>query len=223
MKISQSVAIGAWFIIGLNLLMGFGSIWIFMRMAPAIEVIIDRNVVSLQACEEMQSALTMISEDKLNNSKLKQNFINALHRAENNITEQEEPAACELIHTYFLSAFEGNIMAREKTNSAIILLGKINRQAMIKADRRAQQFGYAGAWGVVFMSICVFIAGMTFKRKISKHIVNPLKEIHLVILAHKHGDHMRRCTGSDLSKDVRGIFNNMNEFFDQIHSKDLVL
>jgi len=44
MKLAQSVKIGAWLLIVLNLLMAFGSIWKIMRMAPAIKVIIAQNL-----------------------------------------------------------------------------------------------------------------------------------------------------------------------------------
>jgi hypothetical protein len=215
MKIAQSVRIGLWLLIGLNLFMALGSIWIFMRMAPAIEVIIDRNERSLQACEEMLASLAMITKDRAENEVLKITFVNALKRAQNNITENEEPVALESIQVNFSDAFIENITAQQKTVSAIILLGKINREAMIKADQRAKQFGYAGAWGIVFMAVCIFFVGMLFKRNLSKNLIKPIEEIHAVISARLQGDTLRRCMGSDLPRDVKKVFNDLNEFFDK--------
>jgi hypothetical protein len=219
MKIAQSVRIGLWLLIGLNLFMALGSIWIFMRMAPAIEVIIDRNELSLQACEEMLASLAMITEDRAENEVLKITFVNALKRAQNNITENEEPVALESIRVGYSDSFIGNITARQNTVSAIILLGKINREAMIKADLRAKQFGYAGAWGIVFMAVCVFFVGMLFKRSLSKNLIKPIEEIHAVISAHRNGDIMRRCIGSDLPRDFKTVFNGLNEVLDRIKLK----
>jgi hypothetical protein len=218
MKIAQSVRIGLWLLIGLNLFMALGSIWIFMRMAPAIEVIIDRNERSLQACEEMLASLAMITEDRAENEVLKITFVNALKRAQNNITENEEPVALESIRVGYSDSFIGNITARQNTVSAIILLGKINREAMIKADLRAKQFGYAGAWGIVFMAVGVFFAGMLFKRSLSKSLIKPLEEIHAVISAHRDGDTIRRCTGSNLPRDIKIVLNGLNEFLDKENS-----
>ncbi|MBU0970040.1 MAG: hypothetical protein KKC20_05300 [Proteobacteria bacterium] len=215
MRIAQSMRIGVWLLIGLNLLMALGSIWIFMRMAPAIEVIIDQNELSLQACEEMLASLAMLNHDKTENSALKGRFETALKRAQDNITEKEEPGALESIRNGFSEAFAGNISAQRKTISGIILLGKINRNAMIIADRRAKQFGYAGAWGIVFMAVCVFLAGMFFKRSLSINLIKPLEEINAVISANRNGDTMRRCSGSDLPRDVRSLFNGVNEFLDK--------
>ena len=188
MRIAQSVRMGAWLLIGLNLLMALGSIWIFMRMAPAIEVIIERNELSLEACEEMLASLAMIGQDAFTNRALETDFENALHRAQNNITEKEEPAALESIKAAYANAFLGSKTAQQETVTAITLLGKINREAMIVADRRARQLGNGGAWGVVFMAVTVFFAGMLLKRTLTRDLVEPLEEIHTVISAHRTGD-----------------------------------
>lgn len=217
MRIAQSIRIGVWLLIGLNLFMALGSIWIFMRMAPAIEVIIDRNERSLQACEEMLASLAMITGDPDADQALKSRFATALKRAQDNITETKEPVALKSINDDFSDAFTGKITAQQNTISAILFLGKINREAMILADLRAKQFGYAGAWGIVFMAVCVFFAGMVFKRSLSKSLIKPLEEIHAVISAHRNGDTIRRCTGSDLPRDVKTVFNGLNDYFDTIH------
>ena len=221
MRLAQSIRIGVWLLIGLNLLMALGSIWIFMRMAPAIEVIIYRNERSLQACEDMLASLAMITDEPAANEALKAAFMDAFKRAQNNITEKEEPAALKSIGADFDAAFLGNMTSRRKTVSAIILLGKINRESMIIADQRARQFGHAGAWGVVFMAVGVFFAGMLFKRTLFRSLVRPLEEIHTVIFAHRNGDVMRRCTGAELPKDVKTVFNDINEFLDKCQSQFL--
>ncbi|WP_459943551.1 hypothetical protein [Desulfocastanea catecholica] len=41
MKLLTMVRLGALLLIGLNVLMGLATIWVFMRMAPAIEIIIE--------------------------------------------------------------------------------------------------------------------------------------------------------------------------------------
>ncbi len=216
MRSARAVRIGLWLMMGVNLLMALGSIWIFMRMAPAIEVIIDRNERSLEACEEMLASLALIGPDRGGNQALKSLFIASFKRAENNITEAEEPVALKSIHASLQKAFLGDMDARRELVSAIALLAKTNREAMIKADVHARQFGYAGAWAIVFMAVIVFMAGMLFKRSLRNNLVNPLGEIEAVISAHQNGDIMRRCTGTDLSRDVQGLFNGLNELLDKM-------
>ncbi|MGD9731104.1 MAG: hypothetical protein AB7U45_02905 [Desulfamplus sp.] len=219
MRISQAVIIGAWFLISLNILMALGSIWIFMRMTPAIKDIIEKNEHSLQACEEMLASLAMLDGDAEADQKLIVKFEEALKRAHNNITEVEEPAAVEIIRSQFKAAFERNIKAKENTVAAIMLLGKLNRKAMIDADKRARQFGSAGAWGVVFMAASLFFVGMLFKRNLMVNLLNPVEEINAVIAAYRNGDTMRRCSGADLPADFLSIFHGINEILDQCQSQ----
>jgi hypothetical protein len=52
---------------------------------------------------------------------------------------------------------------------------------MVTADRKARQFGNAGAWGIVFMASAVFMVGILFIRGLRRSLVKPLEEIHSVI------------------------------------------
>lgn len=217
MRLAQAVRVGAWTLVGLNLLMALGSIGIFTRMAPAITVIIDRNERSLQACEDMLAALAL-SIDLGGNEERMRYFKEAFDRAKKNVTEVDEPAVLHSIETTFQAAFRGDFKARQATVDSIVTLGKINREAMIFADGRAQQLGYAGAWGVVFMAVSVFIAGIIFIRGLVRRVVLPLEEIHTVITAQRNGETMRRCTGTDVPQEIRAIFIGINGILDQHHA-----
>ncbi len=219
MKLAQSVRLAAWFLIGLNLAMAFGSIWIFVRMTPAIEFIIDRNVTSLQTCEEMLAALAIAnvnrSERKTATESAQDTFRNALQRAQQNITEEDEPGIITSINQSYLKAFAGDAMALTKTVDAIRNLGAANRAAMIAADKKARQFGNAGAWGIVFMATVVFLVGMLFIRSLKRNLVHPLEEIHSVTTALRQGDTMRRCTGTGLPREIQQVYRELNEILDK--------
>jgi hypothetical protein len=163
----------------------------------------------------MLASLAMISHSAPVDPALKEAFLIALERAENNITEKEEPEALASIKVNYTGAFLGDTAARQKTVRAIVLLAKINRTAMITEDRRARQFGSAGAWGVVFMAVTVFFAGMLFKRSFSKNLAAPLEEIYRVISARQAGDPLRRCFGPDQRGDIRLIYDGINALLDQ--------
>ena len=215
MKLAQSVIIGAWILVGLNLLMAFGSIWVFMRMAPAIETIIDRNERSLKACEEMLSFLTLMTDNRAGNEGLENSFKEALKRARINITEMDEPVALQSITDHYHLAFQGDAAARQETVAGIVHLGEINRLAMVLADRKARQFGNAGAWGVVFMALAVFLVGLVFMRSLTRNLVKPLEEIYGVLTAYQAGDTLRRCSGADLPKDIHRIYTDLNALLDK--------
>lgn len=211
MKHAQPVKFGTWFLIVMNLIMAFGAIWIFMRMAPAIEVIIAQNEVSLESCEDMLAAL--LKNNAAEGSSL-EIFRGALTKARNNITEEEEPAIIERIERYHTAAIEGDELSLNLTISAITDLGDTNRKAMRRADAKAKQFGYAGAWGVVFMATVSFMIGMILLRSLDKNLSEPIQEIDAVITAVREGDPMRRCTMKNPSSSIRKIFANVNELLD---------
>ncbi len=215
MKLAQSVWLGAWVLIGLNLLMAFGSIWVFMRMSPAIETIIDRNVTSLQTCEEMLASLVGINGKKSDTKPSIDSFLAALDRAQHNITEEDEPDAIKSISQSYIKAFEGDGVEIRKTVTAVLRLGAINRAAMVSEARKARQFGNAGAWGIVFMATAVFLVGMLFLRRLKRNLINPLEEIHSVTIAIRNGDTMRRCTGTSLPKEMNQVFSELNEVLDK--------
>jgi hypothetical protein len=211
MKLARPVEFGAWFLIAINLAMAFGSIWIFMRMAPAIEGIISRNEASLQSCEDMLSALLM---GKLNGDSSIIEFREALAKADHNITEKEEPAVLAQIAACYEKAFDGDADSLLLAIRAIRELGSINREAMRQADTRAKQFGYAGAWGVVFMATGAFLVGMIFMRTLDRHLAEPIQEIDAVVTAFCQGEIMRRCTLRNPSAPVRQVFGHINELLD---------
>lgn len=214
MRLANSVKIGAWVLISLNILMAFGSIWVFMRMAPAIEVIILQNELSLEACEEMLTALLRSENDKNQATVQIESFRSALNRARNNITEKQEPEILARITQLYENAFEKGGPDLERTVSAILDLSRINRAAMKKADIRARQQGFAGAWGVVFMAASIFFVGMVFLRSLRVNLIEPLMEINSTVTAFREGNTMRRCSLANTPKSIKLMFNNLNEVLD---------
>ena len=219
MKLLTMVRLGALLLIGLNVLMALATIWVFMRMAPAIEIIIEQNERSLEACERMLVSLAISSGDGFEGRQLKISFQEALQTAQNNLTEAEESEALAMIDRNYREAFENDFQARRQTITAISRLAQINREAMVRADKRARQLGNGGAWGVVFMASAAFLAGLVFLRTLKRNLVKPLEEIYSVISAYRQGDTMRRCSGADMSRDIKTIFNGMNELLDKTCSK----
>jgi len=215
MRLAHAVRIGSWVLVGLNLLMAVGTIAIFSRMAPAIEVILDRNGRTLQACEDMLATLAVVENGSRFSAMQEHAFRDAFLRAKENITEDQEPVALARIEKNLQPLLSGNHHIRRQSVESIIQLGQINRTAMIVADQHAQHLGRTGAWGVAFMAISTFLAGVIFIRSLTRRVVTPLEEIHTVVNANRNGDTMRRCTGIDLAQDVAAVFTGINEILDQ--------
>lgn len=215
MRLAHAVRVGAWFLVGLNLLMAVGTIAIFTRMAPAIATIIEHNERTLKACEDMLAVMAVAGIGAPFTQEQSQIFQKAFDRAKANITEPQEPEILKRMEPTLPPLFQGDAAVRTVVVEAVVQLGKINRDAMTTADHRAQQLGRAGAWGVVFMALSAFLAGVIFIRNLTGRVVMPLEEIHTVIIAHRNGETMRRCTGVDLSQDVAAVFTGINELLDQ--------
>jgi hypothetical protein len=195
--------------------MAVGTIAILTRMAPAIAVIIERNERSLKACEDMLALMAVTGMGIPFSSEQQHLFQAAFDRAKANVTEPQEPELLRSMELNLPALFQGDAAGRKRVVEIAVQLGKTNRDAMTVADHRAQQLGRAGAWGVVFMALSVFLTGVVFIRSLTTRVVKPLEEIHAVIIAHRNGDNMRRCTGADLSQDVAAVFTGINELFDQ--------
>jgi hypothetical protein len=213
-KLAQNVVLGAWILIGLNLLMAFGSIWVFARMAPVIEKIQSGNARSLQACEEMLASLATACPVAADSASATQSFAEALSKARGKVAEHYETLALDSIAYHYSGALRGDSDEREKTVALITRLGDVKRAAMTDAEKKARQVGNAGAWGIVFMASSLFFSGMLFMRHLGKNLVRPFEEMHTVVTAFHGGDTMRRCSGTKLPKDIAKAFRDLNELLD---------
>lgn len=214
MKPFHSLLTGTWIIIGLNLIMAFGAIWLFQRMAPAIEIILDQNDKSLKSVESMLSSIATRNLTEEDNKSLN-DFQLAYQSARGNITEIKEQYFLDTIERNYHAAFQGDPVALKITVESIRSLANLNRSAMIRADHRAQQLGNTGAWGIAFMSIFLFIVIMIFKRGLRNNLLLPMEEIYDVLEARQNGDYHRRFYYADMPFYIKKIFLGLNNILDK--------
>lgn len=218
MQLPNAVRVGAWLLIGLNLLMAFGTIAIFTRMTPAIERIIERNERSLAAGEEMLTTLILARANHLPTEQrtgLRDRFLAALDTARGNITEGGEPEALDGITSHYEAAFAGEPVAIRSTVDSVSDLTRINRLAMRQADEAAQRLGIAGAWGVVFMALAMLAVTLIFLRAIRRRVIDPLVEIHEVLITARGESRFRRCGGGTApSHEVDAVYREINRLLD---------
>lgn len=219
MKLSKSIKVGALLIIFLNLIMAVGSIWVFQRMTPSIENIINQNGRSLQASESM---LSLLAERDLKTDRegLMAHFHEQMEIAKNNVTEASETEPLEIIESNYVAAFRIGGESLKATLKALEALQDVNWNATYKADLRAKQIGNAGAWGVCFMGIFVFVAAIVFKRRVERNLLEPFEEIASVLSAQSKGDVMRRCTRYSSSTDVKKVYAQINDWIDRHERSD---
>jgi hypothetical protein len=176
--------------LALQLATSLSAITLFGRMAPAIESIIEDNVVSLEAVEGMLEAVYAPSEFP----NARRSFDEAYARARGNVTEKEETPVLERIGQLAPGAFGGDEVAVQRLAAELRDLGSINRKAMRDADEAAKNLGIAGAWVMVVLGAAGFVAGLSMLRRLRRRLLFPLREISSVLRAAAAGDRLRRCT-----------------------------
>lgn len=218
MQSIKGINIGAWFLVALNMLIALGAISVFTRMSPAIAEIIEKNGKSLQLCENLLSIIAKIQIEPARKDELTIEFVNSLKLAKKNITESDEPDIIAKITTHYPAALANDKKALLITIEAIQDLAQVNRLAMVNADKNARRLGQSGAWGVVFMALCSFLASIIFNSHLNKRILIPVEEIKSVFIAHLNGEVRRRCSGKNLAPDIKTVFDNINSVLDNSQS-----
>lgn len=214
-RLIHGMVIGAWVMIAFNLLVAFGAIGVFARMAPAIRIILEQNDRSLDASEEMLAALALLGSENIAHEELLGHFEQAFDAASANITEPEESDILEDIEENYRAAFSGNGFAREETVSAIRSLTAVNRAAMARADHRAEQLGRAGGWSVALMAGIAFAVSLALLRALRLRLIRPLEEIHDAVTSYNAGDTQRRCCPASAARELRAICGSINAVLDR--------
>jgi methyl-accepting chemotaxis protein len=207
MRSGKIITLSVWLMILFNLLLSFGGVWSFQRMTPEIQSIYERNIVSVDACEQMLLALT---GEQVNTK----DFQEALNTAANNITEKGEEKTVREIQTLF-NALPQDPMLKKDLSEKIVELNNFNKQAIIASAQKAQRLRQAGAWGIVMMTITFFIAAIFFEQKLRRALLAPLQEIASVLDAHKQGDRYRRCQLPNASSDMKKVLQEINNLLDR--------
>jgi len=218
MKLRRDLLLSVGALVAFNLLVALSTVSLLSRMSPAIEQILQANVVSIQATEEMLRLLAMGGSEPLGEVQREQ-FGAALQRAQNNITEPDELEVVTRIRERHEAALAGDVAARQVVIVALGDLVAINRDAMIAEDRRAQRMGTAGAWSAVFIAVLGFLVSLIVIRRLRRSIVEPLAELYATLEAARKGDRFRRCTGLATPPEIKRIFHAVNEMLDEQERK----
>lgn len=218
MKLRRDLLLSVGALVGFNLLVALATVGLLSRMSPAIEQILQANMYSIQAAEEMMRLLALAGVEPLGDAQREQ-FDAALQRAQNNLTEPNEREVVMRVHEHRQGAVAGDAGARREAIRALGELVSINRDAMIAEDRRAQRMGTAGAWSAVFVAVLGFLVSLVVIRRLRRSIVEPLAELYATLEAARKGDRFRRCTGLATPPEIRRIFHAVNEMLDDQERK----
>ncbi|MGM9992957.1 MAG: hypothetical protein ACI376_09000 [Candidatus Bruticola sp.] len=216
MKVAKSVKISIWCFILFNLMVAYCCIWIFTRMLPSIEAVIQDNETSIHVSMTMMAMLTQHQHGLVSKHIAMPKFERYLKEAEDLVSEKGETEYLKVIREHYRNAFEGKKLEFNVVTDAIVRLENVNREAMHNSIVKAQHMGRTGAWGIVFMAIMNFIAGLIFMHNLNLKFIEPMEEIEQTISDFKKGNKMRRCLVSSQSMGMEKIMRNLNDLLDSI-------
>ena len=159
------------------------------RMSPAVQNILEENVYSTQAVEEMLAELAMTPSA----SPATEAYKASLQRARGNITEAQEVGIVDALDASAAQGLEGG-PKRQEAVRLLQDLGAVNRASMRRADERAQRLGLAGAWAMALLGFGSFLVSWVLYRRLESRLLAPVLEVAEVLAAVRAGDTFRRCT-----------------------------
>lgn len=216
MRLRREASLGIGAILGLQLLLCMLAIALLSRMGPAIERILEENVYSEAAVEEM---LAMLATSP-SGASVPAEFDAALLRAEANVTEADEVPVLEAIERDRAAAFEGHLIARAEVVAGLRKLGEVNRESMVRADRRARRLGQAGAWAAALLgALALALAFLTYRR-LRLRIEIPIEGLRATTQRVRGGNFEVRCSTSDCPIEIHQIADDLNWLLDRLIEKD---
>lgn len=198
----------------LNILLAFGAIGLFVRMGPAIERILQENVYSIGAAEQILVELAE-SGDTAVSAERRRRIEDALQRAKNNITEAEEAPVLHAIEQRLRAVIAGERDAKVEAVREIWRLITINRNVVEKVGAEAQRLGVAGAWAAVFVGFLSFAVSLLVLNRLRRRFVVPLLELHEVFEAVHRGERYRRGRMRDAPGEVMQVIQSVNMLLDE--------
>lgn len=201
-------------LVALNVLLAFGAIGLFVRMLPAIERILEENVYSNIAAEEMLAVLAESPTARVP-TEGRRRVEDAFRRAKSNVTEPEEIPVLDAIGRNLRAALDGERDAVVAEVRAIQNLIAINRDAMRKVDREAQRLGRAGAWAAVFVGFLSFLLSVVVLGRLRRRVVEPVVELHHVLEGLRRGERFRRSSPRDAPAEIQEVLQSVNALLDE--------
>lgn len=200
----------------LNLALAFGSIGLFVRMGPAIERILEKNMATIATVEEILFELaTLESSDSLA-PETSARVSRALDDIEATVTEVEEKPIVFALRRRLPNVFGDDPKERKAFTEDLRRLLLVNREAMHQADADAQRLGSAGAWSAVLIGFGGFLLSIFLLRRLQRRIVQPVSELHRVLQAVRSGNRQRRCPSVvNAPREIHQVTSVINELLDE--------
>ncbi|MCB9707833.1 MAG: hypothetical protein H6714_03435 [Myxococcales bacterium] len=213
MELRRELFLAIGVLVVLNVLLAFVSIGLFARMGPAIEQILHGKVYAIAATEGLLASFAEASVQPLSTNRQKQ-VRRTFEQAKKESSDPEIRALLSHMAVDLDAALLGDSKAIATEVDSIRTIIRLNRRAMQRVDRTAQQLSLAGAWAAVFVGFTSFVLSLLALRRLKSRILSPLIELHDVLTAAKNGEHHRRCQLREAPVEIHRVLVSVNRLLD---------
>lgn len=214
MQLGRELLLSIAILVLFNLLLAFGATGLLVRMGPAIDRILQENLYSVAATEEILVELAR-ADGQLISAASSKKIEAALKRARQNVTEADEKPVLARLRKHLAPMLAGELDARARFIEATQELSEINRRAVKTADADARRLGNAGAWAAVFVGVTSLILSIMLIVRVQRRFVEPLVELHQVLEDTKDGNALRRCGTRDAPVEILKVAASVNRLLDE--------
>jgi hypothetical protein len=201
-------------LIALPLLLAANAIVLSTRMGPAIDRVIDDNVVSIRAAAEVVELTAEAQAEPLDEA-ARQRGDAAYERLRANLTEVGERPLLEAMEASRTGALAGEPEAvREQVTDALALID-VNIEAMHERNAEAGRLGRANAWAALFAGLFAFILSRVIARRLRRRIIEPIADLWGVLRGARGGEVYRRCRDFDTSEELDEVLDAVNDLLDR--------
>lgn len=191
MRVRSEVRLLVGGLLVLQIISAFTAIGVLSRMSPEIGRILEDNVRSIEAAEDMLTVLA--TPEGAQDERRELRFEQALAVAESNVTEDEERPILANIRVHWNAAQAGDPAAIGQLVLAVRQLADVNHHAMQVSDERAQRLGFAGAWAAGGVCLIGVFISILMSNRITGQVVSPIEALRSFADAVRRGDRFRRA------------------------------
>lgn len=214
MELRREINVTVGSLVLLNLGLAFGCVGLFVRMGPAVQRIMQENVYSISAAEDILEELARNPEGPIPQAS-RARIREAIARARTNVTESEETPILDALATNLDPTLAGDNAARQRSIDEVRNVIRINRQAMRSADGEAKRLGIGGAWATVLVGFIAFALSLVVMGRLRRRIVQPIEELFGVLIAAREGAQHRRCRAGSAPTQLEQVAQSINALLDQ--------
>lgn len=212
MRAITEFRLGLGALLALQLLTTLGAVGLLQRTGPAVARILDENVVSIEAVEDMTMALVLA--DSQDEDITLAAFRDGLQRAQANITEEDERGHIAVLERQGAAAVAGDIAQVRPVAAALEGLSAVNHASMHDADRLARRLAYGGAWAIIGAGSLSLLIGVVLARRLQRRVALPLTEIVEALESVRTTNRHRRAAVRDAPAELIHVAREVNRLLD---------